>query len=95
VPVKRSFAQILSDFSLGSEFLRNLHWNGFKPDRHINPNSRATSSGLKTTGILRGSRTKVRYRAISGRSSVTVKKKRSAATELLILGGQQAGGCVP
>jgi hypothetical protein len=22
-------------FALGSEFLRNLHWNGFKPDRHI------------------------------------------------------------
>src|SRR5262249_20937583 len=22
-------------FTLGSEFLRNLHWNGFKPDRHI------------------------------------------------------------
>jgi len=22
-------------FPLGSEFLRNLHWNGFKPDRHI------------------------------------------------------------
>jgi len=22
-------------FVLGSEFLRNLHWNGFKPDRHI------------------------------------------------------------
>jgi hypothetical protein len=22
-------------FVLGSEILRNLHWNGFKPDRHI------------------------------------------------------------
>lgn len=22
-------------FPLGSEFLRNLHWNGFKPDRHL------------------------------------------------------------
>jgi hypothetical protein len=22
-------------YVLGSEFLRNLHWNGFKPDRHI------------------------------------------------------------
>ena len=36
------------------------------------------------TGILRGSRTNVRCRAISGRSSVTVKKKRSAATEPLM-----------
>ena len=50
-------------------------------------NSRATSSGLSTAGIFRGSRTKVRCRAISGRSSVTVKKKRSAATEPLMLGG--------
>src|SRR3989475_3154549 len=50
--------------------------------------SRATSSGLKTTGILRGSRTKVRCRAISGRSRVTVKKKRSAATEPLMLGAR-------
>jgi hypothetical protein len=52
--------------------------------------NRATSSGLKTAGILRGSRTNVRWRAISGRSSVTVKKKRSAATEPLML-----GACTP
>src|ERR1700726_1926148 len=49
---------------------------------------RAISSRLKTTGILRGSRTKVRCLAISGRSSVTVKKKRSAATEPLMLGAR-------
>src|SRR4030081_3299399 len=47
-------------------------------------NSHAISSRLKTTGILRGSRTNVRCRAISGRSSVTVKKKRSAAPEPLM-----------
>ena len=40
------------------------------------------------TGILRGSRTNVRWRAISGRSSVTVKKKRSATTEPLMLGAR-------
>jgi hypothetical protein len=22
-------------YAIGSEFLRNLHWNGFKPDRHV------------------------------------------------------------
>ena len=45
--------------------------------------NRATSSGLKTAGISRGSRTNVRCCAISGRSSVTVKKRRNAATEPL------------
>ena len=43
---------------------------------------------LKITGILRGSRTKVRWRPISGRSRVTVKKKRNPATELLMVGGR-------
>jgi hypothetical protein len=51
-------------------------------------NNRATSSGLRTVGIVRGSRTKVRCRAISGRSGVTVKKKRSAATDPLMLGAR-------
>jgi hypothetical protein len=41
-----------------------------------------------TMGTLRGSRTNVRCRAISGRSSVTVKKKRKAATEPLMVGGR-------
>src|ERR1700726_1680715 len=50
--------------------------------------NRAISSRLKTTGILRGSRTNVRCLVISGRSSVTVKKKRSAATEPLMLGAR-------
>jgi len=45
---------------------------------------RAISSRLKLTGSCVASRTNVRCRAISGRSSVTVKKKRSAATEPLM-----------
>ena len=40
--------------------------------------SRATSSGLKTTGSLRGSRTKGMRTVTSRRPSVTVKKNRSA-----------------
>ena len=44
--------------------------------------------GSRSPEILRGSRTKVRCRAISGRSRVTVKKKRSAATEPLMLGAR-------
>jgi hypothetical protein len=52
--------------------------------------SRATSSTLSTSGSLRGWWTTVRRRERSGRSSVTVKKKRSAETELLI-----PGGCMP
>src|ERR1700719_5278473 len=46
---------------------------------------RATSSGLNTTGSLRGSLTKVRCRSMSGRSSVTPKKKRSPDTALFML----------
>jgi len=49
-----------------------------------------TSSTLSTAGSRRGSRTIVSRRARSGRSSVTVKKKRRAATALLML-----GGCMP
>jgi hypothetical protein len=41
--------------------------------------SRATSSWLRTIGALRGSFTSLRGRTRSGRSSVTVKKNRSAA----------------
>ncbi len=52
--------------------------------------SSVTSSTLSTTGSRRGSRTTVSRRARSGRSSVTVKKKRRAETELLML-----GGCMP
>jgi hypothetical protein len=47
-------------------------------------------SVLSTAGSLRGWRTTVRRRARSGRSSVTVKKKRRAETALLML-----GGCMP
>ena len=39
---------------------------------------RATSSGLKTIGTLRGSLTNVRRLTRSSRSSVTLKKNRSA-----------------
>jgi pimeloyl-ACP methyl ester carboxylesterase len=46
----------------------------------------ATSSGLRTTGSLRGSWTNVRWRAPSARSSVTAKKNRNAATVELIIG---------
>ncbi len=46
-----------------------------------------TSSTLSTVGIRRGYGTTVSRRARSGRSSVTVKKKRSAETALLMLGG--------
>src|SRR5471030_2784642 len=47
---------------------------------------RATSSGLKTTGTLRGSCMNDRCLARSGRSSVTLKKNRSAETVALIFG---------
>jgi hypothetical protein len=47
-----------------------------------------TSSTLSTAGSRRGSCTMVSRRARSGRSSVTVKKKRSAATVLLMVGGR-------
>src|SRR5262249_18080541 len=47
---------------------------------------RATSSGLKTTGGLRGSWMNDRCLVRSGRSSVTLKKNRSAATVALIFG---------
>src|SRR6266704_2533380 len=47
---------------------------------------RATSSGLKTTGTLRGSCMNARCLARSGRSSVTLKKNRSAETVALIFG---------
>src|SRR5215831_435755 len=49
--------------------------------------SSVTSSTLSTAGIRRGCGTTVSRRDKSGRSSVTVKKKRSAETELLMLGG--------
>ena len=49
--------------------------------------SSITSSTLSTVGIRRGYGTTVRRRARSGRSSVTVKKKRRAETALLMLGG--------
>jgi hypothetical protein len=52
--------------------------------------SSATSATLSTAGSRRGSRTIVSRRARSGRSSVTVKKKRRAATAPLML-----GGCMP
>ena len=52
--------------------------------------SSVTSSTLSTAGIRRGYGTTVSRRARSGRSSVTVKKKRRAATALLML-----GGCMP
>jgi hypothetical protein len=48
----------------------------------------ATSSTLSTAGSRRGSCTTVSRRARSGRSSVTVKKKRRAETALLTLGGR-------
>ena len=50
--------------------------------------STVTSSTLSTAGNRRGSRTIVSRRARPGRSSVTVKKKRKAATALLTLGGR-------
>ena len=52
--------------------------------------SSVTSSTLSTAGSRRGWRTTVSRRARSGRSSVTVKKKRRAETALLML-----GGCMP
>ena len=50
--------------------------------------SSITSSTLSTVGIRRGYGTTVSRRARSGRSSVTVKKKRRAETALLMLGGR-------
>jgi hypothetical protein len=52
--------------------------------------SSVTSPTLSTAGIRRGYGTTVSRRARSGRSSVTVKKKRRAETALLML-----GGCMP
>jgi hypothetical protein len=52
--------------------------------------SSVTSSMLSTAGILRGCGTTVSRRDRSGRSSVTVKKKRRVETALLML-----GGCMP
>jgi hypothetical protein len=52
--------------------------------------SSVTSSTLSTTGSRRGWRTTVSRRARSGRSSITVNKKRRAETALLML-----GGCMP
>jgi hypothetical protein len=52
--------------------------------------SSVTSSTLSTTGSRRGWRTTVSRRARSGRSSVTVNKKRRAGTALLM-----PGGCIP
>src|ERR1700677_3325624 len=49
-----------------------------------------TSTTLSTAGNLRGKRARTRRRDRSGRSSVTVKKKRSAETEQLMV-----GGCTP
>jgi hypothetical protein len=49
--------------------------------------SSVTSWTLSTAGIRRGCGTTVSQRDRSGRSSVTVKKKRRAETELLMLGG--------
>jgi hypothetical protein len=47
---------------------------------------RPTSSVLSTTGTLRGCVTRTSLRARSGRSSVCVKKNRSAETMLFIVG---------
>ena len=52
--------------------------------------SSVTSSTLSTAGIRRGCGTTVSRRDRSGRSSVTVKKKRRAETALLMF-----AGCMP
>jgi len=54
------------------------------------PAASVISSTLSTVGIRRGYGTTVSRLARSGRSSVTVKKKRRAETALLML-----GGCIP
>jgi hypothetical protein len=56
----------------------------------MSSSGRATSSTLSTDGSRRGWRTTVRRRASSGRSSVTVNRKRRAETAVLML-----GGCMP
>ena len=53
--------------------------------------SRFTSSMLSTAGILRSCRVRTSLRASSGRSSVCVKKKRSAETIMFIVGTGNAG----
>ena len=47
-------------------------------------------NGIESLGSLRGWRTTISRRDRSGRSSVTVNRKRSAETDVLIL-----GGCMP
>ena len=50
----------------------------------------AASACVSTTGSFCAWRTSVRWRAISGRLQVVVKKKRSVATVLFMV-----GGCTP
>src|SRR5215472_2840034 len=77
--------------------LATLGFDGVVPETTGRPaytvakgSSSVTSSTLSTAGIRRGCGTTVSRRDKSGRSSVTVKKKRSAETELLML-----GACMP
>jgi hypothetical protein len=62
--------------------------------KHAQPGAawrrKVTSLTLSTTGSRRGSRTTVNRRARSGRSSVTVKKNRRAATDPHLRGHDHA-----
>ena len=53
----------------------------------------ATSSTLSTSGNLRGLRVSASRRDRSGRSSVTVNRKRSADTVLLMVGARAPLSC--
>jgi hypothetical protein len=73
----------------GSGRARPLHHRRWRPQAGASGDRGAPAAPNKE----RGSRTNVRCRAVSGRSSVTVKKKRSAATDPLMLGGSYASLC--
>ena len=71
------------DVTVGDETAANAAWY-FSPGAAAS--SRATSSKLNTTGRRRGSRTKLIFAVISGRPTVTEKKKRSAVILVFRLG---------
>jgi hypothetical protein len=57
-------------FPLGSEFLRNLGWNGFKPDRHVRRLLRAWVPDL----IATHEKESIRLGSLAGRHEKSVRE---------------------
>jgi hypothetical protein len=57
-------------YTLASEFMRNLRWNGFKPDRHI----RRLLSRWSAPGLDKNSDTVVRLLALIGREAFNLRE---------------------